>query len=128
MNVFSRMKEKAVTTKDAIVNSKTGMALSIAGGTAVTMMCGTSAFAVTENNVKTLLGTILKIIAVLIVVLGLFMSIMGVVHFAQANSEGDGPAKQKAIMQISAGAMLLIVSIILFTSNEKLVSLIETSI
>ncbi len=60
-----------------------------------------------------LVELIIKIICNLIMILGAFLAIMGIIHFASAQSEGDGPAKQKAVMQIAAGAMLALLSAIL---------------
>ena len=57
-----------------------------------------------------LVELIIKIICNLILILGAFLGLMGIIHFASAQSEGDGPAKQKAVMQIASGAMLALLS------------------
>ena len=60
-----------------------------------------------------LVEMIIQIIANLIMILGAILAIIGVVHYATAQSEGDGPAKQKAVMQIAAGSMVALLSMIL---------------
>lgn len=71
---------------------------------------------------------IIKLIGKLIIALGIFLSIMGVVHFASAHAEGDGPAKQKAVMQIASGVMVILLSSILTqgTTSQTLASYITS--
>lgn len=60
-----------------------------------------------------LLDAIVGIVAKLVTGLAAVFGVFGVVHYASANSEGDGPAKQKAMMQIGAAIMLVIVSLVI---------------
>ena len=53
---------------------------------------------------------IIEIIGGLILILGVIFAIMGVVHYAAANAEGDGPAKNKSVQQIASGIMLVALS------------------
>lgn len=71
---------------------------------------------------------IIKIIANLIIALGAILGIMGLVHYASAHSEGDGPAKNKAMGQIAAAVMLVALSILLKATASQFAGLISTSI
>lgn len=72
------------------------------------------------DQAQSLSKEILGIIATLIIALGIFLAVMGIVHFASAYSEGDGPAKQKAVMQIAAGVMVIFLSSILKNKADTL--------
>ena len=127
MNIFGKAKEKVTATVNKVTCSKTGMAL--ASATVITaMVFANPVFAVTEGEVQNIVSTIIKIISVLIIASGLFTGIFGAVHYAEANGDGDGPAKSKAMKQISAGIMLLVMSIILFANAKNLAGMIGTSI
>ncbi len=76
------------------------------------------------TNAKGLLETIIGILCVLVTVLGAVFSLMGIIHYASANSEGDGPAKSKAIAQIASGIMLIVLSVALKGNAEKFANLI----
>jgi uncharacterized membrane protein YidH (DUF202 family) len=75
-----------------------------------------------------LLSFIIKTIGVLIIAMGIILTVLGLVHYAAANSEGDGPAKQKAMMQMAAGVMLIVLSGILATNSTTFANSITTSI
>ena len=81
-----------------------------------------------EGDATQLLGTIIKIICSLITALAVVLAILGIVHYASAHSEGDGPAKQKAIMQLAAGVMLMVLSMILNGNAETLAGMMATSL
>lgn len=81
-----------------------------------------------EADAKGLVETIIKIIGVLIIAYGMIMAVMGVIAYASAHSEGDGPAQNKAVGKISAGVMLVVLSIILSSQAGKLAGMIQTSI
>ena len=70
-----------------------------------------------------LLEIIFKILFKLITVLGVVFGIMGVVHYASANAEGDGPAKNKAMAQIGAGVMIILASFLL---DSQLTTILNT--
>ena len=55
----------------------------------------------------------IKTIGKIAIVPAAFFLIMGIMHYSAANAEGDGPAKHKAVQQISAGIMIAVVAIIL---------------
>mgnify|MGYP000775341153 len=38
---------------------------------------------------------------------------MGIIHYAGANSDGDGPAKKKATNEIAGGGMVIAVAVVL---------------
>lgn len=56
-----------------------------------------------------LLTKILKVMGIVCNVMGVAFGAMGIMHFSTAQADGDGPAKQKAIQQIAAAVVLLIV-------------------
>lgn len=60
-------------------------------------------------DAKDLMNNVIKIIGSIATVLGVGYAAIGIFHFAAANADGDGPAKNKAIQQIAAGAILLVV-------------------
>ena len=45
---------------------------------------------------------------------GVFL-VMGIVHYAGANSDGDGPAKKKATNEIAGGGMVIAIAVVLKT-------------
>ena len=73
-----------------------------------------------------LFTTVVEWIGKLALGIAIFYAIFGVVHYASANSEGDGPAKQKAIMQITAGVLLAIVSALLTSNAATLADYVTT--
>ena len=62
----------------------------------------------------------------LILVGGVLLIVLGIVSYASANSEGDGPAKNKAKGELIAGIMLAVLSIYLETQKSTLVSMITS--
>ena len=54
---------------------------------------------------------LINVVAKAAIAFGIFLSVMGAIHYASANSEGDGPAKHKAVAQIASGVMVIIVAI-----------------
>ena len=67
-------------------------------------------------DAKGLFTTVIGWVGKIALAIAVFYAVFGIVHYASANSEGDGPAKQKAIMQITSGVLLAIVSALL-TAN-----------
>ncbi len=110
------------------------LAMLLMGGmlalTAVTVVYQLGGFSVLAGaageygNAKGLLQTIIGILCVLVTVLGAVFSLMGIIHYASANSEGDGPAKSKAIAQIASGIMLIVLSVALKANAETFANLI----
>lgn len=127
MNIFSKAKEKTILVKNKILTTKTGSILGVAG-TALISTFTSPAFAITEGKIQELFGMIIKIIAILVTVGGLVMGVFGGVHYAEANGDGDGPAKTKAGKQISGGLMMLVMALILFLNASKIAGMIETAI
>lgn len=78
---------------------------------AVSVAISQNSFVFADAN--SLMEKILGIVASLIIVLGLILAVMGIVNYASAHSEGDGPAQNKAIGKIAAGIMLVALSAIL---------------
>ena len=75
-----------------------------------------------------LMETIIKMISVLIIALGIIFAVLGLVHYAAANSEGDGPAKQKAMMQLASGVMIIVMSTLLNAQANNLAKYVTSSI
>ena len=86
-------------------------------GTAV--LTSSSAFAA---DPKELLKFIIKTVGGLIIALGIIMFVMGLVRWASAHSEGDGPAQNKAIGMLAAAVMLVALSMVL-TNDSTLTTL-----
>lgn len=59
------------------------------------------------------LTTALGYLAIPIGLLGGVFLIMGIIHYAGANSDGDGPAKKKATNEIAGGGMTVAVALAL---------------
>ncbi len=77
------------------------------------------------GDAKGLLETIIGIICKLIIALGVIMAIMGIINYASAHSEGDGPAQNKAIGKIAAGVMLVSLSVVLDSQKGTLAGYIS---
>ena len=75
-----------------------------------------------------LMETIIKILANLILALAVIMGIIGLVNYASAHSEGDGPAQSKAIGKIAAAVMLIALSLILKANVSEFSKYISTDI
>ena len=59
------------------------------------------------------LTTALGYLAIPVGLLGGVFLIMGIIHYAGANSDGDGPAKKKATNEIAGGGMVIAVAVVL---------------
>lgn len=73
---------------------------------------------------STLMETFIDILCKIVLVLGAVFVIMGITHYAAANSEGDGPAKNKATMQIASGVILAVLSVVFNSNKSSFVSII----
>ena len=56
--------------------------------------------------------------------IGALLAAMGVAHYAKANSDGDGPGKRKATMEMASGVATILVSVVLVASKETFAALI----
>ena len=81
-----------------------------------------------SSGAQDLMKTIIKMISVLIIALGIIFAVLGLVHYAAANSEGDGPAKQKAMMQLASGVMIIVMSTLLNGQASNLANYVTSSI
>ena len=102
------MLAKARNLKNRLMTSETAAPVMALMFVAADMTTRNMVFA--AGTAVELVELIIKIICNLILILGAFLGLMGIIHFASAQSEGDGPAKQKAVMQIASGAMLALLS------------------
>lgn len=82
-------------------------------------------FAFAADEAKSLMETIVKFIGTLVIVLAVMIGVMGIIHYAQSNSEGDGPAKQKATQQLAAAIMLVVVGVALTAGAPALVGIVS---
>lgn len=87
------------------------------------MMSNSLAFA---DAASSLMEFFVSAICKLILVGGVVFVVLGITNYASANSEGDGPAKNKAKGEIIAGIMLAVLSIYLETQKSTLVSMITS--
>ena len=134
MNIISVTKKARSKILDFAMQLRTGI-MNVTCSKKKTAICA-SALAMMANvcipvyaaDITSLLTTVIKIMAILITVLGLFLFITGLISWAQSHADGDGPAQNKAVGKISAGAMLIILSIVLLVNAATLISYIDTSI
>lgn len=85
-------------------------------GAMLTMMARGQVYAETEvKDGQGLFDTARDWIGNLLLVPAVFFFIMGLVNYASAHSEGDGPAQKKAWGQIIGGVLIAAVSILMKT-------------
>lgn len=128
MNTIAIAKSKAANLRLKVAGFiQTGKAKAVgaAGLTTFLTFCCQPAMAA---DVTALLTMVIRIMAILITVLGLFLFITGLISWSSAHADGDGPAQNKAVGKFSAGAMLIILSIILNVNASNLVGYIDTSL
>lgn len=116
--------KKAIT--DKIKNAEAKITPVVLGTSAAFMSMYPMITTYAAGDASGIMKEIFEIIATIIIALGIVLCVLGVVHYASAYSEGDGPAKQKAIMQIAAGSMILLMSVILKDKAGDLASNIST--
>ena len=56
---------------------------------------------------------VIKIVEVIAVVVGAMFILVGIVKFAMAHANEDGPAQQKSILMLAAGLVLVLVGLII---------------
>lgn len=104
--IYERIKEME-KKKKIIANASYYMMLTAMMANTVMMVSAASS---ANDILQTVLG---KLVAPVVIALGAVFAILGGVHWVAANSEGDGPAKQKAMMQFASGVGLVIVGTVL---------------
>ncbi len=98
--------------------------------TAATTYATTAMFALNAStayasaNAQSLMKEAISLIAKILIAPAIILVVMGVIHYATAMSEGDGPAKQKATMQIAAGVAIALVSAVLISMAETFAKLV----
>lgn len=117
MKMVKFNKEKA---RNLVVN--VAMPVALCACTLAILVVGNTALAA---DAKGLLTKVFQIIAKIITGLGAVYGVLGIVHYAAAQSEGDGPAKNKAMGQIAAGIMLVALSLLLNTEASALAGFIN---
>lgn len=106
MNKFKEMKEKLMTKMQPVVATATGVMVT-ANMAIVNAYADTTQTSVI-NNLKTVAG---KVCIGFAAVIGL----VGIISFARAQSDGDGPAKSKAIGELGGAIVLALVGTALST-------------
>lgn len=81
-----------------------------------------------DGEAKELMETAINIIAVLVFIPAGILTIAGIISYASAHSEGDGPAQKKAINTLSAGIMLAALGVILKATAATFSGIISESI
>ncbi len=87
-------------------------AVSVALSTAVN-----SVFAL--DGASTLMVTALDTLGKIAIVPAVFLLISGILHYAEAKSDGDGPAQKKAVGMMAAGVMVAVVAGFLIATSTK---------
>ena len=123
MNTKVSVKNKANRVKDAV---KGGAMSALIYGQ---YFLNNLAFADGDGggNSAKLMTTVIKWVANLIVIPGILLAVMGIVGFAQAHADGDGPAQSKAIGKLAAAGMLILVSIMLGAASGTIVDYISSN-
>lgn len=121
-NVLRKAEEKVAVIRCKASNLMVKASPAVIGGIVVVNSFATQVNA--AGDAKGLLEEIIKIIGGLIIALGVIYAVMGIINYASAHSEGDGPAQNKAIGKIAAGIMLVALSITLETKAGDLAGFI----
>jgi FtsH-binding integral membrane protein len=74
-----------------------------------------------------LMEMIIDMICKLAIALGVIFAIVGGISLAAARSEGDGPAKNKAIGMLASGVMLAIMSAFILANKSTFVSIVTSA-
>ena len=69
------------------------------------------------SNAGGLFKSLIEVLGKIFTAIGAFLAAVGVAHYAIANSDGDGPAKRKATMEMASGVALILVSVALPAAN-----------
>ena len=79
-------------------------------------------------DAKSLMEMAIKIIAKLIIASGIMFFVLGLIKWANAHSDSDGPAQSRAAGMIIAGITLFALSMILTNAAPDLAANLETTI
>ena len=77
-------------------------------------------FAAADSNVVSIATMIFKVLGAIGIIGGLIMGIMGIMAYAEAKSEGEGPAMSKAKNQVIGAIILLAVGGAIFGTSGTL--------
>lgn len=122
------MRENLVSKINLIEAKAMRYARPVSMATSTVMASVFGCIACAEGEPSELMTAIIKIMAALVIALAVILLVMGIIHYASAHSEGDGPAKSKAVGQLAAAVMLITVSIILTSNAEKLAGFISADV
>lgn len=65
------------------------------------------------DTVDDVVDAVMKIVQIIAVAVGAIFVLVGIVKFAMAHANEDGPAQQKAILMLAAGIVLVLVGTII---------------
>lgn len=116
--MITRVTEKKLKLMRILLPLTTGVTAS----GMVFMTCFASA------DAKSLMEMAIKIIAKLIIASGIMFFVLGLIKWANAHSDSDGPAQSRAAGMIIAGITLFALSMILTNAAPDLASNLETTI
>ena len=96
-----------------------------AGCICLCMCCTRFVFAA---DAKEIIELVVKVMGIIAGILGVLTTVMGAMAYAEAKSEGEGPAMAKAKNQIAGGAGLLIIAGVLEVFAGQLADMVTLSL
>ncbi len=82
--------------------------------TTVTMYAFPAALA--DGAADSVIDTVIMIMQIITNVVGILFAIIGIVKFAMAHANEDGPAQQKAVMMMATGIVLIILGTVVLNT------------
>lgn len=77
-----------------------------------------------QTGAQSMFTMILNIVCTIVIIIGVIFGIMGVVKFAIAHANDQGPDQQKAAIMLATGIVLIILPVILMANAEALQQII----
>lgn len=122
------MKSNAVTTNGKNRINRMKNRVSYAGAMISLAAAGMLPLVNAASDSKGLMEMVIKIVSRLILIPAAILCCVGVVQYASAHSDGDGPAQKKAVNFIASGIMLAALSVILYGAAGQFSAMVNTSI
>ena len=95
--------------------------------TTVTMYAFPAAFA--ANEAESVVRGVIRIMQIITSIVGALFAIIGIVKFAMAHANEDGPAQQKSVMMMATGVVLVLLgTVVLGSLEDTIVGWIVTDI
>ena len=121
--MLDTVKCKAIMAKNAVTKNAKAIAV---GATVLYKMGVTSICTLAEA--QELIVTVIKVMGLLAGAVAVFLLVWGLIAYAEAYGEGDGPAKSKAQGKLIAAGVLAIVTVIIEANAENWADMIKTKI